>query len=102
MAMRHGQSCQRSADGGEAAQRSPQELPARAPSPLVHSQEHLRLVQAASWLICCWVEAPSPCWGYRWALEPPSWEGGCPSPWTAAASEAWEVALGLGVLLRVP
>lgn len=60
------------------------------------------VVQAASWLVCCWAEAPSPCWGYRWALEPPSWEGGCPSTWTAVASEAWEVALGLGVLLRAP
>lgn len=39
------------------------------------------LVQAASLLVCCWVEAPSLLYGYRvpWALEPPSWMGGCPN-----------------------
>lgn len=45
-------------------------------------------------LLPCWSAAgwrpPASCRGYRmpWALEPPSWMGGCPSNWVVTASEA--------------
>lgn len=45
-------------------------------------------------LLPCWSAAgwrpPASCRGYRmpWALEPPSWMGGCPNNWVATAPEA--------------
>lgn len=45
-------------------------------------------------LLPCWSAAgwrpPASCGGYRlpWALQPPSWMGGCPNNWVATTSEA--------------